>query len=291
MPRVALPNKGRLADDARELFGDAGLDVRVRGDRALTASLGGIFEAIFVRASDIPEFVADGAADLGVTGWDLVSESERDVESLLDLDIGRCRLSVAATEESSVRCVEDIDHGARVATAFPRVTARYFAGVDRAVTVVPVSGAAEITPHLGIADVIVDLVSTGSTLRVNGLREVATVMTSSARLIAPRVVADALGDASERSAEIRGLVAALESVVRAKGQRYVMANVPRALLDDVRRILPGLGGPTVVDVLNGGALVAVHAVVPAEKIYQTIGNLRAIGATGVLVTRIERLVP
>jgi ATP phosphoribosyltransferase len=291
MPRIALPNKGRLADDTRELFTDAGLDVRVRGDRALSASLGGIFEAIFVRADDIPEFVADGAADLGVTGWDLITESQREVVPLLDLELGRCRLSVAATEDSCIRRVDDVPNGARVATAFPAITACYFAKAERRIEIVPVSGAAEIAPHLGIADVIVDLVSTGSTLRVNGLREVATILESSARLIASRTVAAALDRNDDDAREVRGLVAALESVVRAKGQRYVMANVPRALLADVRRILPGLGGPTVVDVLNGGEHVAVHAVVPAASIYQTIGDLRAIGATGVLVTRIERLVP
>ena len=123
MPRIALPNKGRLADDTRELFTAAGLDVRVRGDRALSASLGGIFEAIFVRAADIPEFVADGAADLGVTGWDLITESQRDVVPLLDLELGRCRLSVAATEDSCIRRVDDVPDGARVATAFPAIAA------------------------------------------------------------------------------------------------------------------------------------------------------------------------
>jgi ATP phosphoribosyltransferase len=291
MPRIALPNKGRLAQDARELFSDAGLDVRVRDERALTASLGGIFEAIFVRTADIPEFVADGAADLGVTGWDLVAESGRDVGSLLDLELGRCRLSVAATEDSEIEAAEDVPDGARVATAFPRLTSRFFSDLARHVQIVPISGAAEIAPHLGIADVIVDLVSTGSTLRVNGLREIATVMTSSAHLIAPRATVESLVANCPSTNETRALVAALESVIRAKGQRYVMANVPRGLLDEVRRILPGLGGPTVVDVLNGGEHVAVHAVVPSAAVYQTIGDLRAIGATGVLVTRIERLVP
>src|SRR5215216_2262829 len=108
MLRIALPNKGRLSDDVRELFADAGLEVRARGDRALTASLGGEFEAIFVRAQDIPEFVADGAADAGVTGWDLVCESERELEVRLDLDFGRCRLVVAAREESGVASLADI---------------------------------------------------------------------------------------------------------------------------------------------------------------------------------------
>jgi len=291
MPRIALPNKGRLADETRELFADAGLDVRIRGERALSASLGGLFEAIFVRAADIPEFVADGAADLGVTGWDLVSESGRELASLLDLELGRCRLSVAATEESGITSADQVPSGSRVATSFPRLARAFFAARGKEVQLVPVSGAAEITPHLGVADVIVDLVSSGSTLRVNGLREVDTVLESSARLICTRETAAAMDAVPTARRDLRSLVAALESVIRAKGQRYVMANVPRSNLASVRRVLPGLGGPTVVDVLNGGEHVAVHAVVPASDIYRTIGDLRELGATGVLVTRIERLIP
>jgi ATP phosphoribosyltransferase len=291
MPRIALPNKGRLADDTRELFTDAGLEIRTHGDRALSASLGGIFEAIFVRAADIPEFVADGAADLGVTGLDLIEESGRQLAPLLDLELGRCRLAVAVTETSEMRVVGDVPNGARVATAFPRLASAYFARAGRAVDIVPISGAAEIAPHLGIADIIVDLVSTGSTLRMNGLREIATVMTSSAQLVTSARTSVSLNGNDECARTIRGLAAALESVIRAKGQRYVMANVRRDVVDRVRAILPGLGGPTVIDILNGGEHVAVHAVVPVERIYQTIGDLRAIGATGVLVTRIERLVP
>jgi ATP phosphoribosyltransferase len=287
--RIALPNKGRLTDDVRTLFADAGLELRAAGERALVASLGGDFEAIFVRAQDIPEFVADGAADAGVTGWDLVKESERELESLLDLEFGRCRLVVAAREESGIESLDDIvgngNGGPRVATAFPRVTERYFADVHRPVTIVPVSGAAEIAPHLGIADIVTDLVSTGSTLRVNKLREIATILESTARLITRR------DGARGRQRAIEELVGALESVLRARGQRYVMANVPRAALDQVRRVLPGLNGPTVIDLLNGGDLVAVHAVVAQQAIYRTIADLKTLGGEGILVTRIERVMP
>lgn len=284
MLKIALPNKGRLADDARELFDDAGLEVRARGDRALTASLGGVFEALFVRAQDIPEFVADGAADAGVTGWDLVLESGRALETRLDLGFGRCRLVVAAREDRAGATLDALA-GARVATPFPRLARDFFAARAIAVDVVPVSGAAEAAPHLGIADVVVDLTSTGSTLRVNGLREIATVLDSTARLIAaPRL-------RPEQLAALGELTAALDSVLCARHQRYVMANVPRAALEQVRQVLPGLDGPTVVDVLDGGALVAVHAVVPAGDIGRVVGALKALGARGILVTRIERLVP
>ena len=285
MLRIALPNKGRLADDARELFNDAGLEVRAAGPRALTASLGGEFQALFVRARDIPEFVADGAADAGVTGFDLVRESGRTLDELADLQFGRCRLAVAATEESGFATLDDITPGTRVATVFPRLAREFFEQRGQPVEVVPVSGAAEIAPHIGIADVIVDLVSTGSTLRVNGLREVATVLESSTRLIA---APDGRRDAG-RVRALEELVAALTSVIAARGRRYVMANVPRARLDAVRQVVPGLNGPTVIDILNGGEHVAVHAVVSAATIYRTVADLKALGAEGILVTRIERL--
>ncbi len=307
MLRLALPNKGRLAEETRDLFDDAGLAVESRGERALSASLGGEFEAIFVRAEDIPEFVADGAADAGVTGWDLVCESGRTLEDLLDLEFGRCRLVVAAREETGIVSLDQLD-GARVATPFPRITREFFARLGRRVSVVPVSGAAEIAPHLGIADVVVDLTSTGSTLRVNGLREVRTILESTARLITAPETSDIapVGNGAAaaavallpearpctaRRAALAELVTALASVLRARGQRYVMANVPRQALERVKQVLPGLNGPTVVDVLDGETVVAVHAVAPARTIDRTIRDLKALGAEGILVTRIERLVP
>jgi ATP phosphoribosyltransferase len=285
MLRIALPNKGRLNTDCRDLLADAGLEVRASSERALTASLGGEFEAIFVRAQDIPEFVADGAADAGITGWDLVTESGRDLTSRLDLEFGKCRLVVAVREESGIRSLDDIAGKSRVATVFPNITRKFFADAGKAIDIVPVSGSVEVTPHLGIADIILDLTSTGSTLRVNGLREVATVLQSSARLI----TAAAPTSDADRARTLDELVMALASVLAARGQRYVMANVPRARLDEVKRVLPGISGPTVIDVMNGGAMVAVHAVAPAATIYRTITQLKALGGEGILVTRIERL--
>ncbi|RYZ34751.1 MAG: ATP phosphoribosyltransferase [Myxococcaceae bacterium] len=283
MLKIALPNKGRLSEEVRELFNDAGLEVRGRGERALTASLGGEFEAIFVRAQDIPEFVADGAAQAGVTGWDLVNEAGRELESLLDLEFGRCRLVVAARDESGVVRVEDVKDGMRVASCFPRLTQGYFQKRGQRVTVVPVSGAAEIAPHLGIADIVVDLTSTGSTLKMNGLREVSTVLESSARLMAYP------GNGVDARRSLEELTQALASVLAARGRRYLMANVPRTSLEQVREVLPGLNGPTVVDVMDGGNFVAVHAVVSSRTIYRTVNALKALGGQGILVTRIERL--
>ena len=259
MLRIALPNKGRLADQALTLFEKAGLKAEARADRALVANLGSQFQAIFVRAQDIPEFVADGAAELGVTGADLVAETGQPIRELLDLEFGRCRLAVA-----------------------------FFRSLGLEVRVAPVSGAAEIAPHLGVAEVIVDLVSTGSTLRVNGLREVGTILESSARLVAnPAAV-----DHEIKGPVIAELVTALESVTRARSKRYLMANVPRDRLEEVKQIIPGLSGPTIVEIQNGdGRWVAAHAVVDAHEIYKSITRLKALGAEGILVTPIERLMP
>ena len=286
MIRIALPNKGRLAESARELLERAGLELDMR-DRALQASLGPDFTALFVNARDIPEFVADGAADVGITGGDLVAEYGRDVVRLLDLGFGRCRLAVAARDDSAITSIDDVPAGARVATVFPNLTRRYFEDLERSVTLVPISGAAEIAPHIGLADIIVDLVSTGSTLKVNGLHEVATVLESSALLIARAAVLEDV-DAGGR---VRELTAALESVLRAQGQRYLMANVPRGVLPEIKRILPGINGPTIIDVLDGGEFVAAHAVVAQRDIYRTIAQLKQVGAQGILVTKIERLMP
>lgn len=285
--RVALPNKGRLADKAVAVLEQAGLRAALRGDRALMADLGQDFQALFVRAADISEYVADGAAEVGITGADLVAESGRDITELLDLGFGFCRLAVAVREDSPARSAGDLPRGTRVATSFPGVARRYFRSLGIPIVLAPVTGATEIAPHLGVADVIVDLVSTGSTLRMNGLREVDTIMTSTARLVAnPAALANpALAGA------IAGLSIALESVLRAEAKRYLMANVPRARLQEVREVIPGINGPTIVEILDGDAWVAAHAVVDAEQVYQTIARLKALGAEGILVTRIERLMP
>jgi ATP phosphoribosyltransferase len=285
--RVALPSKGRLSERALELLELAGLRPAFAADRALVASLGDDFEAIFVRAQDIPEYVADGAAEVGVTGADCVAESGRQVTEVLDLGFGKCRLVVAAREESEVESAKQLPKGTRVATSFPRCATRHFESLGIPIAIAPVSGATEIAPHLGVADVIVDLTSTGSTLKVHGLREIGTVLESTARLVANPT---ALADKKTRSL-VEEVATALESVIRAQEKRYLMANVPKDKLEQVRAVIPGLSGPTIVEVLDSGTWVAAHAVVDADAVYQTIAKLKALGAQGILVTRIERLMP
>jgi len=286
--RVAVPNKGVMADGVLQLLVDAGLDPRSHlGSRALEAPLGEGFDAVFVAAANIPEFVADGAADAGITGWDLVCESGRPLEMRLDVELAPCRLVLAAPAGTEVPEVTGLPAGTRVATVFPRLTREFFASIGVDAEVVEVSGAVEITPRLGVADLIVDLVATGSTLKANQLREIATILESSARLVTRPVKEDE----PELTARLEQLELALESVVLGRRLRYLMANVPRDRLEEVRAILPGIGGPDVVELLDGGSLIAVQAVVALARVSETIGALKSIGSTGIVVTRIERFIP
>ena len=288
MLKIAVPNKGRLSESTLELFRKAGLRVESSPERKLYATaLDRTVQILFVRANDIPEFVADGVAHLGVTGKDILEEQRKNVQELIDLQFGYCRLVVAVPEQSAVRDAKDVPDGARVASSFPNLTARFFSDLGRKVKVIEVSGATEITPHIGVSDLIVDLTSSGSTLAQNHLREVATILPSTARVVAnPK----ALEDPAIRS-RVDGILSSLESVVKARGKRYLMANVPKSRLDEVRRILPGISGPTIMDILSHPELVAAHAVVDEGALFEVMGRLKGIGATGILVLPIERLVP
>ena len=279
--RIAVPNKGRLHEPAMDLLDRAGLHVTDGADRKLYAqTVDPDVTVLYARASDIPEYVADGAADVGITGLDQAREAEVDLVDLLDLEFGACRLVLAAPEDGDIDAVGDLA-GGTVATEFPNVTRRFFDERGVEVDIVEVSGATELTPHVDIADAIVDITSTGTTLRMNRLAEVADVLDSSVRLFARGDVAD-----DEKVQQVR---MALASVLAAEDRRYLMMNVPEAALDDVREVLPGMSGPTVMDIA-GSAEVAVHAVVDEREVFEIINALKTVGASDVLVTEIERLV-
>jgi len=280
--RIAVPNKGRLHDPALELLDRAGIGVENGADRQLYAdTVDPDITVLYARAADIPEYVADGAADVGITGYDQVRESAvDDVAELLDLDFGKCRLVLAAPEDGDITDPGDLD-GKTVATEFPTVTRDYFDGKGVDPEIVEVTGATELTPHVEMADAIVDITSTGTTLRVNRLAVVDEVLASSVRLFAREDVRD--------DPKVRQVETALRSVLDANGKRYLMLNAPEDRLDDVKDVLPGLGGPTVLDVDEPGT-VAVHAVVEERAVFEAVNDLKDVGASGILVTEIERLV-
>ncbi len=280
--RIAVPNKGRLHDPALKLLERAGLHVQNGADRKLYANtVDPDVSVLFARAADIPEYVADGAATLGITGLDQTRESDVDLIELLDLGFGSCRLVLASPEDGGVSSPEELS-GGTVATEFPVITRNYFETIGVSPEIVEVSGATELTPHVDIADAIVDITSTGTTLRMNRLSIVDEVLKSSVRLFADPAVAD--------DPKVTQIKTALKSVLDADGKRYLMMNVPRSSLDELKEQIPGMGGPTVMDVADGET-VAVHVVVDEREVFEVIPELKAAGASDILVTEIERLIP
>jgi len=279
--RIAVPNKGRLHDPTLDLLERAGLHLVNGADRKLYAdTVDPEVTVLFARSADIPEYVADGAADVGITGLDQVRESRADLVDLLDLGYGTCRIVLAAPEDGEIGSVADLDGGA-VATEFPNITREFFTDREVNVDVVEVSGATELTPHVDIADSIVDITSTGTTLRMNRLAEVEELLESSVRLFARTGTAE--------DSKVRQVATALGSVLAAEDRRYLMMNVPEDCLEDVRDVMPGMSGPTVMDIA-GTEWVAVHAVVEEREVFETISALKQVGASDILVTEIERLV-
>ena len=283
--KMAVPNKGRLNERAVELLLKSGIDLGEDWGRKLCITVKELdLEIMFVRAQDIPAFIAAGAIDIGITGEDIVAESGYDIKKLLDLEFGFCRLSVAAPEVSGIRTAADIRNGARVATSFPNLTKKFFESIGREVSVIEVSGAAEIMPYLGVSDLIVDLVASGSTLKTNRLVEVAEIMDSQAAIYTSEVSYD------YHDIEINDLVASIRSVIAAEDRKYLMADVPKGKLEQVQRMFPGIGGPTVLNIAGNDDMVAVHVVIGAKDVYKAVNDLKRIGAKGILSLSIERLV-
>jgi len=285
MVRIALPNKGRLNQSAIRLMNRIGFPVPDASNRTLLAEFGkGRYQVLLARAQDIPEFVEMGAADLGITGLDLVKETNRRVEVLKELDFGKCRLVVAVPEDSSIESVEDVKDGCTVATCFPNLTSEFFAGKGKNVKLAEVSGATEVAPQVGLADVITDLTETGSTLKLNHLKEIGVILESKAVLIGNS------GSMASKKARIEEVTDAIQSVMNASRKRYLMANVPKANLNNLKTLLPGVSGPTVMNIYGRDDMVAIHAVTNEDEINAVITMLKSIGATGILVVPIERMV-
>jgi ATP phosphoribosyltransferase len=265
--------KGRLREPAVSLLEDAGLGPESPGERALAFPCRNApVDVLLVRADDIPEYVQDGVVDCGITGLDLVRERGSGVEELLRLGFGSCRLDAAVPEESEYERLEELE-GATVATVFPRL-ARELLPVP--VELVEITGSVEVAPRLGLADAIVDLVSSGNTLRTNGLRSLGTLFRSEAVLI------------GREGADTGQLVAMMRAVVEGRAHRYVMLNAPESRLDAICELV-GSRSPSVLPLAELG-MVAVHALVDASRVWKLLPELEAAGATSILVVPVERMV-
>ena len=278
---IAIPNKGRLSQPAIEMLKQAGIKPEMENRKLVVSTNNPNISVLFARARDIPEYVYMNAAQAGITGYDMVVESGVNVEVLLKLGFGKAKLVVAVPANSEIKSVEDLD-GKRIATEFRRIAERFFKekGVD--VDIIEVSGACENAPYIGIADAIIDLTSTGTTLRMNNLRVVETVLETEAVLIANKDAKD--------SFEVKALVTSIQGVLNARGMMYLMMNVPEDALDDVKRIVPGLKGPTVMKVESDESMLAVHVVVHEDRLFEVLEQLKKIGARDILIIPVQRLI-
>ena len=279
---LALPSKGRLREPSWSLLEATGVAPQAPGERVLqTFCRNADIDLLFVRADDVPEYVQDGIVDCGITGLDLVSERDFDVDVLLCLGYGTCSLQAAVSTEDAAQNFEDLD-GRRIATSHPRIAARWLDERGLKAEIVRVTGSVEISPRLGLADAIIDLVSTGSTLRTNGLRSLGTLFESEAVLVGRRGSIDLEAQ--------RTLTMVLASVINARATRYLLCNIAKERLGDVTALLPTTGSPTVMDLATPG-IVAVHALVPAAQIWSLLPQLQACGASSILTLPVERMMP
>ncbi len=281
--KLAVPAKGRMAEPALRLCADAGLAFEVTERSLVVPCANAPVDLLLVRPSDIPEYAQDGVVDLGITGANLVAEAGADVETVAELGFARCTLDAAVPVDAPQRELPELD-GLRVATAYPVSTQTLLEARGVTCELVPVSGSVEATPRLGLADAIVDLVSTGSTMDANGLRRIGTLLTSQAVLVGGRAAIEARRDLVER------LELMLSGVVAARQRRYVMLNAHVDDLPAIRSVLPGMGAPSVLQLAEEGE-IAVHAAVDAREIWALLPKLKEAGGTSILVLPVERLVP
>jgi ATP phosphoribosyltransferase len=272
-----------MAEPALRLCADAGLSFEVTERSLVVPCANAPVDLLLVRPSDIPEYAQDRVVDLGITGANLVAEAGAEFETVAELGFARCTLDAAVPVDGPQQALGDLD-GLRVATAYPMSTERLLGERGIRCELVHVSGSVEATPRLGLADAIVDLVSTGSTMDANGLRPIGTLLASQAVLVGGR---DAI---EERRDLVDRLELMLSGVVAARRRRYVMLNARVDDLPAIRAVLPGMGAPSVLQLADEGQ-IAIHAAVDAGEIWSLLPRLKEAGGTSILVLPVERLVP
>ena len=283
--KIAIPSKGRISEPSINILEKAGLGLIDKNNRKLISkTFNDDIEVMFARASDIPEFINDGVADMGITGVDLIQESESDVEELLDLRFGQTKLVLAAPEDSDINCVEDITNDMKVATEFPVLTKKYLNEKGLDLKIVKLSGSTEAAPFIGIADLITDLTSTGTTLKMNHLEIIDTILESTIKLIANHKSLE------EKRELIESVSTSIKGVLDADRKKLIMMNVYSDDLDKVKDVMPSMGGLTISEVLSDKKTVAVQAVFDEKEVFELVNDLRNAGAHDILVVPIERII-
>lgn len=283
--KIALPNKGRLSQKIYEILDKAGLNLASKDERCLKLdTTDKKFQLIFVRAADIPNFLDSKVADIGFTGKDIIVEKQIELDIVKEFDFGKCDMVVALPEESSIDDISQLKGEIRVATSFPNIAKNYFKKLGIKAKVSEIMGAVEITPSLGFCDCIIDITSTGTTLKSNRLKIVDKILSSSTVLCSRKDLS------SEKQLKLRSLIRAIDSVIDAQSKKYLMAHIPKNKIEEVKKFLPGLSSPTVMPLYESEDKVVIHVVVDEDKIYDAIDSLKSIGGGGILILSVDQMV-
>ena len=278
--KIAIQKSGRLNEKSVELLKNCGLSFENYKSSLISSVSNFPLEILFLRDDDIPEYVQDGIADLGIVGENVISETEVDVAHLQKLGFGKCTLKLAVQNNSDIETIQDLE-GKAIATSYPVILQKFLDKENIKADVRTISGSVEIAPGLGLSDAIFDIVSTGGTLKSNGLKPFAEVLSSEAVLIGRK------GD--EDNLLIQELIQRIQSVLRAKETKYVVLNVERKNIETIISLLPGVKSPTIVPLAEEN-WVAVHTVIQERDFWEKINKLKAAGAQGIVVMPIEKII-
>jgi len=280
--KIAIQKSGRLFEDSIALLKECGIDLRNVKDRLRTTSDNFPIEVFFLRDDDIPQYVEDGVADIGIVGENVLFEKNKSVEVLEQLGFGKCRLSLAIPRNEEFAGIQQLQ-GKRIATSYPVLLTNYLKEYNVVADIHEISGSVEIAPGIGLAEAIADLVSSGSTLFMNGLKEVATILSSQAVLVKNHNLSD------DKIILLNKLLFRIRAVKKSKRNKYILLNAPNDNLDAILKLLPGMRSPTVLPLASPG-WSSIHSVLSEDTFWEIIEQLKAAGAEGILVIPIEKMI-
>lgn len=280
--RIAIQTKGRLNEDSMTLLGETSIKLIASSRRLISAAKNFPLEALFLRDDDIPQCVADGVADIGIVGKNEVMEQQQVVEIIKHLGFSKCRLSLAIPRDLEYSGL-DWFSGKKIATSYPRMLKEFLKEHNIDANIHFIAGSVEIAPGIGLADAIFDIVSSGSTLVSNRLKEVQVVMDSEAVLVATPNLS------KEKQAILDELIFRIEAVEKGRGKKYILLNAPNDKLEQIIKVLPGMTSPTIMPLAKSG-WSSLHSVINEKEFWEVIGNLKRNGAEGILVLPIEKMI-
>jgi ATP phosphoribosyltransferase len=280
--KLAIQKSGRLSEDSIKLLKECGIEIN-NGLGKLKAEAGNFpMEVLFLRDDDIPQYVADGVADIGIVGENVLLEKAKKVDVAYKLGFGKCRLSLAIPREKTYESIQSLD-GKRIATSYPVILENYLKEKKVNAKIEEISGSVEIAPSIGLADAICDLVSSGSTLLTNGLKEVEKVISSEAVLVSNPSIG------SEQKRLLEKLIFRINATRNAKNSKYILLNAPNNKIQDIIKFLPGIKSPTILPLAKDG-WSSLHSVINENDFWEIIENLKSAGAEGILVVPIEKMI-